>query len=152
MSIANRSSRLLLPALPLLAAGCSRGLREKAADIVLVTKALDSEWWQRVKAGAEAAARAEPGVRLAVLAPEREINLAQQVAILEDQILKKPAALAVAPCGIAQILPVLDKAKAAGIPVLIVDTDLPWPPRLSFLGIDNRLGGRLAGDYIVRAI
>jgi ribose transport system substrate-binding protein len=91
-------------------------------------------------------------VRLAVLAPEREINIDQQVGILEDQVLKKPAALAVAPSGVSEVVPVLEKARAAGIPVLIVDTEVPWPPRVSFIGIDNRLGGRLAGEYIVRAI
>lgn len=142
---------LLLVAV-LVSAGCSRANRAKPLDVVLVTKALDSEWWQRVKAGAEGAAQTDPGVRLAVVAPQREINIDQQVAILEDQILKKPAALAVAPCGVAEIIPVLDKARAAGIAVLIVDTDVPWPPKLSFIGIDNRLGGRLAGEYIVRTI
>ncbi len=137
----------LLPAL-----GCARLEKTKKLDVVLVTKALDSEWWQRVKAGAEAAARADPEVRLAVLAPEREINIDQQVAILEDQILKKVSVLAVAPAGAAEVIPVLDKARAAGIPVLIVDTDVPWPPKLSYIGINNRLGGRLAGEHIVRAI
>lgn len=152
MGICRGRRRPLWLAATLVIAGCSRADRTKPLDIVLVTKALDSEWWQRVKAGAEAAARAQPGVRLAVLAPEREINIDQQVAILENQILKKPAALAVAPCGVAEVIPVLDNARAAGIPVLIVDTDVPWPPKLSFIGIDNRLGGRLAGDYIVRAL
>jgi len=144
--------RVLLLAATLVAGACSRTDRVRKLDIVLVTKALDSEWWQRVKAGADEAARADPQVRLAVLAPEREINIAQQVTILEDQVLKKPAALAVAPAGVSEVIPVLDKARAAGIPVLIVDTDVPWPHKLSFIGIDNRLGGRLAGEHIVRAI
>jgi len=141
-----------LAAALLLAGGCSRADRSKKLDIVLVTKALDSEFWQRMKSGAEAAARADPGVRFAVLAPEREIYIDQQVSILEDQVLKKPAALAVAPAGVSEVIPVLEKARAAGIPVLIVDTDLPWPHKLSFIGIDNRLGGRLAGEYIMRVI
>lgn len=133
-------------------AGCSRLDKTKKIEIVLVTKALDSEFWQRLKAGGEEAAREDPEVRLAVLAPEREINIDQQVAILEDQVLKRVAALAVAPAGVAEILPVLDKARAAGIPVIIVDTDVPWPHRLGFVGIDNRLGGRMAGEYVLRAI
>ncbi len=141
----------LLGAAILLAGGCSRSGKKKL-EIVMVVKALDSEWWQRVKAGAEEAARADPEVSLAVLAPEREINIDQQVAILEDQILKKVAAIAVAPAGVAEVVPVLDKAKAAGIPVLITDTDVPWPSKLSYIGIDNRLGGRMAGEYIVRTI
>ena len=60
------------------------------------------------------------------------------------------SALAVAPAGVAEILPVLDKAKAAGIPVLIVDTDVNWPSKLSYIGSDNRLAGKLAGNYIVK--
>src|SRR4051794_4575729 len=89
----------------LLPLSCGRSDRPKTIDITLVTKALDSEWWQRVKSGAEEAARATPGVRLAVLAPEREINIDQQAAILEDQITKKVSALAVAPAGVSEILP-----------------------------------------------
>ncbi len=132
--------------------GCGRSGQNKKLEIVLVTKALDSEFWQRLKAGAEQAARRDPEVRLAVLAPEREINIDQQVAILEDQVLKKVSALAVAPAGVAEVLPVLEKARAAGIPVLIVDTDVPWPHRVGFVGIDNRLGGRMAGEYVLRAL
>jgi ribose transport system substrate-binding protein len=135
----------------LFADACSRSGKGKL-EIALVVKALDSEFWQRMKAGAEEAARQHPDVRLAVLAPAQEINIDQQVSILEDQILKRISALAVAPAGVAEIVPVLDKAKAAGIPVLIVDTDVPWPSKLSFIGIDNRLGGRLAGEYILRTI
>ncbi len=136
----------------LLVDGCARGNKTKKIQIVLVTKALDSEFWQRLKAGAEEAAREDPEVALSVLAPEREINIDQQVAILEDQVLKRVAALAVAPAGVAEVLPVLDKARAAGIPVVIVDTDVPWSHRVSFVGIDNRLGGRMAGEYVLRAI
>ncbi len=130
----------------------SCGHSGKTIDIALVTKALDSEWWQRVKTGAEQAAHAEPGVRLAVLAPEREVNIDQQVSILEDQITKHVAALAVAPAGVAEILPVLEKAKAAGIPVIIMDTDINWPSKLSYVGADNKHAGRLAGEYIVKLL
>jgi ribose transport system substrate-binding protein len=141
-----------LAAALLFSSACWRTEKAGKLEIVLVVKALDSEFWQRLRSGAEAAARADPAVRFAVLAPEREINIDQQVSILEDQILKKVSALAVAPAGVSEVIPVLDKARAAGIPVVIVDTDVPWPHRASFIGIDNRLGGRLAGEYVVRTI
>jgi ribose transport system substrate-binding protein len=131
---------------------CGRSNPEKSIQIAVVTKALDSEWWQRVKTGAEEAARATPGVRLAVLAPEREINIDQQASILEDQITKRISAIAVAPAGVSEILPLLDKAKAAGIPVIIFDTDVDWPSKLSFVGSDNREAGRLAGGHIVKVL
>jgi ribose transport system substrate-binding protein len=132
--------------------GCNRTGEATKHRVVVVTKALDSEWWLTVKQGAEAAAREHPDIELAVLAPEREINIDQQVAILEDQILKKVSALAVAPTGASEVIPVLTKAKAAGIPVLLMDTEAPWPDRASFVGLDNRLGGKLVGEYIVRAL
>lgn len=135
-----------------LASSCSKEQKSNTIDIALVTKALDSEWWQRVKAGADEAARANPNVRLAVLAPEREVNIDQQVSILEDQITKKVAALAVAPAGVAEIMPVLEKAKAAGIPVIIMDTDINWPGKLSYVGADNKNAGRLAGEFIAKSL
>ncbi|MGA2774108.1 MAG: sugar ABC transporter substrate-binding protein [Bryobacteraceae bacterium] len=148
----HRWMAMALGAAVLAAGACSRGGTRQKLEIVLVTKALDSEFWQRIKSGAEEAARADPGVSLAVLAPAQEINIDQQVSILEDQILKRVSALAVSPAGVAEIVPVLDKARAAGIPVVIVDTDVRWPYQTSFVGIDNRLGGRIAGEYILKAI
>lgn len=131
---------------------CGRRSETKSLNITLVTKALDSEWWQRVKAGAEDAAKAHPGVRLAVVAPEREVNIDQQVAILEDQITKRVGALAVAPTGAAEVIPVLERAHAAGIPVVIFDTDINWPSKVSYVGGNNRRAGQIAGEYIVKLL
>jgi len=134
------------------ASSCGRTGKSKTIEIAFVTKALDSEWWQRVKSGAEEAARTDPGVKLSVLAPEREVNIDQQVSILENQITKGVSALAVAPAGAAEVLPVLEHARAVGIPVLIVDTDINWPSKLSYIGADNRRAGTIAGEFIVKAI
>lgn len=153
MKLHHRAILATALSLSLLAAGaCSRPSAARKLDIVLAPKALDSEFWQRVRTGAEEAALAHPEIRLVVVAPEREVNIDQQVSLLEDQIHKKVAALAVAPAGVSELIPVLDRAKAAGIPVVIVDTDTPWPHKLSYIGTDNRLGGRLAGEFIVNKL
>lgn len=127
---------------------CARS-KSKTTEVVLITKALDSEWWQRVKAGAEEVAKANPGVKVSVLAPEREVNVDQQVAIIENQITRGVSALAVAPAGASEVIPVLDRARAAGIPVVIVDTDVNWAPKLGYVGGDNLKAGRMAGEFIV---
>ena len=101
---------MLAAVLVLSAGGCNRSDATLKHRIVIVTKALDSEFWLTLKSGAEEAARQHPDIELSVLAPEREINIDQQVSILEDQILKKVSALAVVPGGIAEVTPVLDKA------------------------------------------
>ncbi|MFQ5864467.1 MAG: sugar ABC transporter substrate-binding protein [bacterium] len=130
---------------------CSREHNQRM-QITIVTKAMDSEFWQTLRAGAMDAAKDYPDVQLSVLAPAREINIDQQVNILEDQILKGVSALAVAPCGVAEIIPVLNKAHSKNIPVITVDTDVDWPHKLSYVGTDNRLGGKLAGEYVVKAL
>ena len=111
---------------------------------------MDSEFWQSLKAGAQAAAAEHPEVKLTVLAPEREVNIDQQVSIIDDQVVKKVAALVVAPAGESEIIPALDRARAARIPVVIVDTDIRWPSKTSYVGTNNRLGGRLAGEQLVK--
>lgn len=130
---------------------CSRE-QKQGLQITIVTKALDSEFWQTLRTGAMDAAKDYPDVKLSVLAPTREINIDQQVNILEDQILKGVSALAVAPSGVAEIIPVFEKAHSRKIPVITVDTDIDWPHKLSYIGTDNRLGGRLAGEYIAKAL
>src|ERR1051326_6345534 len=136
---------LLLPA-------CNRDSTGKTLEITMVTKALDSEWWQRVKAGADQVAKANPGVRLAVLAPEREVNVDQQVSIIEDQITRKVSALAVAPTGAAELVPVLERARAGGIPVVIFYTDIEWASKLTYVGGNNRRAGQIAGEHIVKLL
>lgn len=36
--------------------------------------------------------------------------------------------------------------------MLIVDTDINWPAKLSYIGSDNRHAGQIAGDYIVKLL
>jgi len=131
---------------------CRQESKKPTIEVTVVAKALDSEWWQRVKAGAHDAAKVNPGVRVTVLAPEREVNIDQQVSILEDQITKKVSALAVAPAGTAELIPVLDRARAAGIPVIIFDTDIDWASKRVYVGSDNRKAGRIAGEYIAKLL
>jgi len=113
---------------------------------------LDSEFWAQVKLGAEEAARQHPDIQLSVLAPERENYVDQQVKILEYQSHNRDSDLAVVPGGAQEIVPVLEKAYAAKIPVVIVDTDVSWSRKVSYVGTDNRYGGKLAGEFIIKAL
>lgn len=108
-------------------------------------------FWAQVQKGAEDAAKAA-GVELAVLAPPAETDVATQISQIEDQITKKVEAILVAPTDVVGLNPTFDKAKAAKIPVLFVDTDSPWPDKVTFIGTDNRNGGKLAGEYICKQL
>ena len=144
--------RILLSVVVLSAlAGCgSRRADSGLPQIGVVLKALDSEFWLSVKRGAEAAA--EGKARLGIVAPDREINIDQQVSMIEDQIARGIQALVLAPAASAQVIPALDKAHEKGIPVIIVDTDVPWPKKVTYVGTNNYEGGKLAGQYVIRAV
>ena len=47
---------------------------------------------------------------------------------------------------------VTHEANAAGIPVIIFDTDVDWPSKLSFVGANNRRAGRIAGEHLVKLL
>lgn len=150
-----------LAALLALAGGaCRRGGGDDRAgggaareiEIALVPKAMDSEFWLVLAEGAKAAAAAHPGVKLSIVAPDREINIDQQVTILEDQTRRGVKALVVSPAGSAQILSALDQATQRGIPVILVDTDAPFDKKVTYIGTDNRKGGQLAAKGLADAI
>ena len=131
-----------------LAAGaCNRGRED--VTIALVTKAMDSEFWLMVAAGAKAGAAERPGVKLTIVAPDREINVDQQVSILEDQVRRGVKALVVSPAGSAQVMSALELASSRGIPVVLIDTDAPFAKKVSYIGTDNRRGGQLAAKCLV---
>jgi ribose transport system substrate-binding protein len=117
--------------------------------IAFVPKAMDSEFWLTVAGGAKKAAATRPDVKLVVVAPDREINVDQQVSILEDQIRRGVKALVVAPAGSAQVLSALEQAAERNIPVILVDTDAPFDKKLSYVGTDNRKGGQLAAKCLI---
>jgi ribose transport system substrate-binding protein len=132
------------------ALGCGRGSAGKT--IALVPKAMDSEFWLAVGAGAREAAESRGDVTLSIVAPDREINIDQQVSILEDQLRRGVRVLIVAPTGSAQVVPVLEQAAGRHIPVILVDSDAPFAGKASYIGTDNRAGGALAARHIVSVV
>lgn len=132
------------------AAGCGRVSGGKT--IALVPKAMDSEFWLAVGAGAREAAASRGDVTLSIVAPDREINIDQQVSILEDQLRRGVSVLIVAPTGSAQVIPVLEQAAGRRIPVILVDTDAPFAGKVSYIGTDNRAGGALAARHIISTV
>jgi ABC-type sugar transport system substrate-binding protein len=109
--------------------------------------AANNPFWASVWEGAEETAERWL-VDLTLNAPTSEADIDVQIAQVEDAITKGVEALVVAPTDASALNPTFDKAKAAGIPVLIVDSDTTWPDKLTFIGTDNKAGGRLAGDFI----
>jgi ABC-type sugar transport system substrate-binding protein len=113
----------------------------------------NNPFWQIVWDGAQGMANKWQGViNYTVNAPTSEADVDTQIAQLEDAITTGAEALVVAPTDASALNPTFDRAKAAGIPVLIIDSNTTWPDKLTFIGTDNKAGGKLAGDYLCSQI
>lgn len=124
---------------------------EETIKIGVIVKALNSDFWKTVEAGAKAAGK-DLGVEVEVLGPSAETAVSEQINMIEDQITRGVSALAVAPSQPASAIPVFDQAKAAGIPVVLIDTDAPWEDKVSFVGTGNYNGGKQAGEFIAEKL
>ncbi|EIW20492.1 MULTISPECIES: sugar ABC transporter substrate-binding protein [Pelosinus] len=114
--------------------------------IGVVVKALNSDFWKTVEAGAKAAGE-KYGVEVKVLGPNTETDVTGQISLIEDQVTRKVSALVVAPSQAASTIPVFNRAKEAKIPVILADTDVAWDDKVSFVGTGNFNAGKLAGEY-----
>jgi len=160
----NLRPSLIAPAAALLlilaASGCGRhsasqGSTSEKPVIALVVKTLNNPYFIEMQRGAEAEAKAQ-GAELIVQGAEREVDVERQMEIIENLIQRHVRALIVAPSGSREIVPVIVKANAAGIPVIIVDTRASATELAAaggriamFIGSDNYEGGKLAGAFLL---
>ncbi len=107
-------------------------------------------FWAAVEAGAMAKGK-EMGVDVVVLAPPTESDVAAQIAQIEDQIAKGVDGIALAPTDPNALAPVVEAAKAKGIPVVFVDTK-GINEGVTFIGTNNEVGAKLAADFICSKI
>lgn len=118
--------------------------------IAVVLKTLSSEYWNYVKAGCEAAEK-DLGVRVVVVGPGAESEIAQQVAMIEEQLGQDMSAIICAPNDSSSAAAAL--APAIGvIPVLFVDTDAELEGKTAFVGTGNEDAAALGGAYIAEKL
>ena len=117
--------------------------------VAVVVKAVTSDYWKLVGAGVDQAMIDDPTIEATFLGPNEETDIEGQIRIIEAQISAKVDALAVAPSQADQLAPTLQKAVDAGIPVVLIDTNIDtFEAKSAFVGTDNRLGGTMAGEFI----
>ena len=129
------------------------GAAAKPLRIAVVVKAVTSDYWKTVGAGVQNATKADPSITATFLGPNEETDIEGQIRIIEAQISSKVDAIAVAPSQADQLQPTLQKAVDAGIPVILIDTNIPgFKAQSAFVGTDNALGGKLAGEFIAKKL
>jgi ribose transport system substrate-binding protein len=125
----------------------SRGI----GPIAVIPKGTTHSFWNSVLAGTQKAAK-ENHVEIFWTGPDREGDREKQIQIVEDFIVKKVAGIVLAPTDARALVPVVERAAAAKIPVVIIDSDIETDKRVSFVATDNYAGGALAAKYMAKLL
>lgn len=141
-----------LSATALVAAGLMAGMISAASaqDVTIVVSmkgpGAGNPFWAAVQRGAEEKG-AELGVKVVVLAPPTESDVAAQIAQIEDQLAKGVSGIVLAPTDPNALAPVVDEATADGVPTVFVDTK-GSNEGITYIGTDNKAGAALAAKHI----
>jgi len=119
--------------------------------IPVISKGFQHQFWQAVKLGSENAAK-DLDVTITFEGPESEAMVDKQVEMFQTALDKKPAAICLAAVDSKAFQPLLEKAKAAGIPVIGFDSGVDSDIPVTTATTDNVAAAALAADKMVELI
>jgi fructose transport system substrate-binding protein len=113
----------------------------------LITKTETNPFFVKMREGAEAKAK-ELGVKLIACAGKFDGDNDGQVACIENQISAGSKGFAIVPSDSKAIVPTIQKARDAGLKVIVLDTPLdPMNAADATFATDNRKAGMLIGSW-----
>jgi ribose transport system substrate-binding protein len=117
-----------------------------------IMKTINSPYWSIVLAAAKKAAK-DLGIQgLQYTGGPSEADIAAEQTLIEDAVVKKPDFIVCAPTDKTALNTAIDQAYAAGIKVILVDSDAPAASRQAFLSTDNFAAGTDCADALAAAI
>ncbi len=134
---------------------CGKNNDNAASDgkmyIPVISKGFQHQFWQAVKQGAEKAAK-EFDVEITFEGPETETQVDKQIEMLQAALDKKPAAIAFAALDSKAATPLLEKAKASGIPIVGFDSGVDSEIPITTAATDNIAAAAMAADKMAELI
>ena len=119
--------------------------------IVVFTKNITNPFWKAVRVGADKAGK-ELGADIEHAAPTKPDNIEEQTRLVEDWIVKKPAAMVFVPVDFKALVPSIQKVNQAGIPVVIFSNRMTDVDFVTYVGSDDEMIGYEITKYLVRSI
>jgi ribose transport system substrate-binding protein len=119
--------------------------------IPVISKGFQHQFWQAVKMGSENAAK-EMNVKITFEGPETEAQVDKQVEMVQAAMAKNPKCLALAALDTKALVPQLEKAKAAGIPVVGFDSGVDSDIPVATASTDNIAAAGYAADKMAELI
>jgi ribose transport system substrate-binding protein len=126
-------------------------------EIAVIVKTTNSNFWQNVNKGASDAIKLPElkGYTMTFQGPAAESNIADEVAMVENAVNRKVAAIVLAPSDPEALIPAVKKAWEAKIPVIILDSLLADAGKdyyKSFLATDNKAAGEACAKALIAKI
>jgi ribose transport system substrate-binding protein len=119
--------------------------------IAVISMGYQHEYWQAVKLGTENAAK-ELGIRTTYEAPPSEDMVDLQINMVENAIQTKPDALLLAPLDAEALVPYIQKAVDAGIPVVLFDAGANTNAYSSLVATNNMNAGAIAAQHMIEEL
>lgn len=142
----------LLLAFALIAVGCnSQDASESKGRIAVIVKSTQHEFWQTVKRGAEDAGK-KYGYDITFQGASTETAVGEQVSIVEDAINQRVSAIVLAASDDQALVPPIQRANEAGIPVVTIDSGVGSDLPKSHVATDNRAAAAIAAREMAKAI
>jgi ribose transport system substrate-binding protein len=153
-----RIGALLLATILVVAVGC-RGREDTSGQsgtarrlrFAVIPKSLDLPVFNYAKTGAERAARELGNVEIIWRAPEVADQLRQKE-VLESFITQRVDGIAISCLNGDFLTDTINRAIAAGIPVVTWDSDAPNSKRHAFYGVDDYASGKIMGEQTVKLL
>ena len=131
----------------LLLCSCNTNTKDSYAISIGFSQSVGNDNWRlSMNHAMEVEAALHPEVNLTIYNANKSAK--KQINDIEKFITDKVDVIIVSPFESDSIVPVIEKAKAVGIPVIMVDRKANTSNYTAYLGADNAEVGRLAGKYI----
>lgn len=119
--------------------------------IPIISKGFQHQFWQAVKAGADQAA-ADFGVEITFEGPETEAMVDKQLEMVQTALDKNPDAICIAALDSQALVPLLQRAQDAGIPVVGFDSGVDSDIPVTTAATDNIAAAAVAADKMAELI
>ena len=146
MNYRNLALSLWLAGVLVLLPSCGTG--HSGETYILISTNIKVPYWQSASAGLGQAA-SHLGVGAAFQGPDA-YDAAAERDTLENAIQKKPSGIMISVADPTPLKDSIDRAIAAGIPVITIDSDAPNSKRLFFIGTNNYQAGLTGGKRLVQ--
>lgn len=118
-------------------------------NIYLIAKSSTTEFWKSVFAGANAA-KSEYNVQLTILAPDTEEDFEVQNDYIRQAVADGADAIVFSAISYTENAAAIDEAVAAGVRVVVIDSDVDSKGVSVRIGTDNVAAGRMSGEAALK--